>query len=161
MPDRPTADAVSTATPPQKSPHKDVDWIRVLVAVGLALLAVRWLNKTFFASDAPITVEADALGAGDLDTIIATSKQNELKFKSDFVGKQFSASGNFKEANKDLYRYHITVTIGTNDVFCETNDQQTLNLVSQLSADDTVKIYGLIDDTWMGDLQLKRCAVTR
>jgi hypothetical protein len=148
------------STKPKESKLTSSEWVRALIGLGILFFCGRWAYKEFLAPDEPpVVLGSDSLGAAQLDTILATAKANELRFKSEFAGKQFSASGQFKEANKDLRRYHIAVTIRSKEVACETMDPQTLNLVSKLSVGQPVRIYGLIEDTWMGDLQLKRCAV--
>ena len=148
----------------QQNPKPTVkDFLQIVISVGQIYHFWPQLKSSynyFFQDNSPVDVASDALGEASLATVISTSQTNDLRFKSEYVGKQFAADGKFKEANKDLGNYHIAVDVESREVACETTDASTLATVSGLSSGDNVRIYGVVDDTWMGALQLRRCGIT-
>ena len=102
------------------------------------------------------------LGAASLSKMVDTYRQNEARFKRDYVGKQFEDILPFRSAKESFFitdRYLIGFGTGgfTSDVDCTVADQAVMNRIVDWNKGDRVRVRGVVKDVLMGSVQLDGC----
>jgi hypothetical protein len=115
---------------------------------------------------ATITSAAHAadFGPSDIQRAIDTYGANELRFTRDFVGRSIEFTWVFRDASSRYFGSGYRITIGNGsfngNVDCVITDPIMLDKIVEWNKGQRVKVYGVIKDVTMGDLQLKECIIT-
>jgi hypothetical protein len=102
------------------------------------------------------------LGADSLSKMVDTYRQNEARFKRDYVGQQFEGILPFRSAKENFFiadRYMVGFGTGgfTSDVDCIVSDKAVMNRIVDWNKGDRVKVRGVVKDVTMGSVQLDGC----
>jgi len=105
------------------------------------------------------------LGPEDIQRAIETYKQNEIRFKRDFVGKTIGFTWTFYNAKGNFFDdSEVRVEFGggrfSGNVVCEDVDQKTKDLVIEWNKGQKASVSGTVNDVWFGNLHLKKCSIT-
>jgi hypothetical protein len=103
-----------------------------------------------------------SFGAKDIATITKTSWSNEMRFKRDYKDKPFQAALPVNRISENfLLKDRYTATFGKNiignNVTCYVSDKPTIELMMDWDEGQMVTVSGTIDDTILGDIELKDC----
>lgn len=113
------------------------------------------------ATPAPAAPPERRFGAADLATVMETSQTNEARFKRDFKGKLFSATGSFDSLQEMLGDQQVTVDVGEFQVMC-TGGKALAAKAIDWNSGDRVTISGSMTETLLGTvLYLNDCDVTK
>ena len=108
-------------------------------------------------SSSPVSLTTD-----DLPKIVSTYRENEIRFKRDFVGKLFSDVLPFRSATESMFSggsYRIGFGTGgfTSDVDCRVTSSADISRIVNWNKGEKIHIQGLVKDVTMGSVQLDRC----
>jgi pyruvate/2-oxoglutarate dehydrogenase complex dihydrolipoamide acyltransferase (E2) component len=122
-------------------------------------------QKAEAAAEAAKRAAEEALGADSLSKIVDTYRQNEIRFKRDYVGKQFDDVLPFRSAKAKIFSEdQYTVGFGkgmfVSDIDCTVSDKATMDRVIDWNKGDRIRIRGVIKDVTMGSVQLDRCQLS-
>jgi hypothetical protein len=109
-----------------------------------------------------LSSHAADFGPTDIAKAIDTYKQNEIRFKRDYVGRMISFGWTFAGASSRLFGgYRVEFGNGGwgDNVACDVKDQATLDKVVEWNKGQLVTVTGTIDDVSIGDLLLKNCTL--
>jgi hypothetical protein len=153
-----------------------VDWKRllglgVLVAIGMTIYGKTPPSTSSPASPAsaasvpsvPVPSNiTDPLHANSLPKIVDTYRQNEARFKRDFMGQQFEAVLPFNSAKESFFsrdKYLVGFGSGgfSSEVDCFVSDKAIMSRIVDWNKGDSVKVSGVIKDVTMGSVQLATC----
>ena len=106
------------------------------------------------------------LGADRLSKMVDTYRENEARFKRDYVGKQFEDTLPFRSAKENLFiadRYLIGFGRGvfTSDVDCTVADKAVMNRIVDWNKGDRIRVRGVVKDVLMGSVQLDGCLFSK
>lgn len=109
---------------------------------------------------------AQGLLSKDLETVVKTYRDNEARFKRDFVGKRFSDVVPFMEAKEDIFsqgKFRIGFGNGKiiSDVDCIVSSERAISEIANWNKGDQVKVEGVITDVIMGSVKLGNCKITK
>ena len=106
------------------------------------------------------------LSADGLSKMVDTYRQNEARFKRDYLGKQFEDTLPFRSAKENLFisdRYLIGFGTGvfTSDVDCTVADKAVMNRIVDWNKGDRIRVHGVVKDVLMGSVQLDGCLFSK
>jgi hypothetical protein len=109
---------------------------------------------------------AGSLSRSDLPTVVSTYRDNEMRFKRDFVGRQFSDVLPFKSAKENLIikgRYMVGFGKGnlTSDVDCTVTSPVEISTIANWNKGDQIRIEGVVKDVTLGSVQLDQCRLSK
>lgn len=107
-----------------------------------------------------------SLSGGDLQKIVGTYQENEMRFKRDFFGRQFSDVLPFRSAKESiLFEGKYLIGFGTgrflSDVDCEVTSPADVARIANWNKGDEIHIEGIVKDVTMGSVELDQCSLTR
>jgi hypothetical protein len=121
------------------------------------------LSITIVLATVAGAAHAADFGPNDIQRAIDTYRANELRFTRDFVGRSIEFTWVFRNASSRYFGSGYRVTIGNGsfngNVDCVVTDQTMLDKIVEWNKGQRVKVYGVIKDVTMGDLQLKECNI--
>jgi len=91
-------------------------------------------------------------------------RQNEARFKRDYVGKQFEDILPFRSAKESFLiagRYMIGFGTGGFTVDCMVSDKAVMNRIVDWNKGDRVRVRGVVKDVTMGSVQLDGCLFSK
>jgi uncharacterized protein len=102
------------------------------------------------------------LTGADLSRIVSTYRENEMRFKRDFLGRSFSDTLPFlktteKIFSKDVYRVSLGGGNISGDVDCTVSSPADIAVISNWNKGDNIVVDGVIKDVTLGSVQLEPC----
>jgi hypothetical protein len=127
-------------------------------ALGIILLA------TLSLSSEGLGQASGPFGAKDIEAITKTSRTNDIRFKRDYKGKPFKATLPVNTISEHfLWSNRYTATFGrgqfSGNVSCDVKDKATIGLMMDWDEGQMVTVSGTIDDTTLGNIDLKDCTL--
>jgi hypothetical protein len=119
------------------------------------------VKKLFMAASAVAalacgTANAQSFGVDDVDRIVEVSRNNDLKFARDYKGKIFTANVAYKKIVESTFGVGYTVYFDVG--WCSgVVDKAVLDRVVDWDTGRMVRLRGLIDSTFMGNMTLEHC----
>jgi hypothetical protein len=105
------------------------------------------------------------LSGSDLPKVVSTYRENEMRFKRDFLGKQFSDVLPFKSATENVFlKGSYLVGFGNNiisDVNCTVKSPTEISAIANWNKGDRIHIEGNVKDVTLGSVNLESCRLTR
>ena len=102
-------------------------------------------------------------GAADIQRAVKTYEANEVRFQRDFVGKSIDFVSVFNRASSRWIGNGYRITFGNGSfgggVDCVITDQTLLDKIVEWNKGQRVRIFGIIKDVTVGDLQLEQCKI--
>ena len=105
---------------------------------------------------------AEPLGMQHLTSMHETYKANQIRFKRDFVGRQFSGRIAFRTVRESIFddgEYTVEFGTGgfTSDIDCKISDPSVIDRIVEWNKGDMVTVSGVVRDSLMGSIQLSEC----
>ena len=124
---------------------------------NLSALFVATLSLGFAA-----TSYAENLGQQDHTSMHETYKANQIRFKRDYVGRQFVGRIPFRTVRENVFdKGKYTVEFGTggftSDLDCKISDPAVIDRIVEWNKGDMVTVSGIVQDSMMGSIQLSAC----
>ena len=105
------------------------------------------------------------LNGSDLPKVVSTHRENEMRFKRDFLGKQFSDVLPYKSASeKILVKGSYLVGFGNNiisDVNCTAKSPTEISAIANWNKGDRIHIEGNVKDVTLGSVNLESRTLSR
>jgi hypothetical protein len=141
----------------------------VLTAVGLITFAIAHASQQNSVTKAQInplrekvTMQSPAPTAlrngftHDISAIVATYKQNEARFRHEYVGRQLSARMRLSRVSENVIGETTRVDFGS--VHCNVPRGSNRAIIDWNKGDE-IDISGIIKDVWFGSVELERCSL--
>jgi TPR repeat protein len=106
------------------------------------------------------------LAADDLPKIAKTYRENEMRFKRDFFGKQFSGVLPFMSAKESMFSegtYSVGFGTGnfSSDIDCNVKSPAEIAEIANWNKGDKIRIGGVVKDVTMGTVVLEPCTLSK
>jgi len=106
------------------------------------------------------------LTGGDLKTVVGTYQENEMRFKRDFLGRQFSDVLPFRSTTESMFSkgsYRVGFGTGnfSSDVDCTANSPAEIAEIANWNKGDKIRIVGVVKDVTMGSVILDPCKLSK
>jgi hypothetical protein len=106
------------------------------------------------------------LSRADLPKIVSTYRENEMRFKRDFFGKQFSDVLQFRSATEHmLFKGTYIVGFGTgsfvSDLDCKVTSPAEISIIADWNGGDQIRIEGIVKNVTMGSVDLDQCRLSK
>ena len=124
----------------------------------------------FLATPAAATLarssSAISLSGADLPKIVSTYRENGMRFKRDFFGRQFSDVLPFRGATENMFfKGTYTVGFGTgsflSDLDCTVTSPAEISIIADWHKGDQIRIEGIVNDVAMGSVKLDPCSLSK
>ncbi len=114
----------------------------------------------------PVRSDIATLSGTDLPKIVNTYRENEMRFKRDFLGRSFSDTLPFlktteKIFSKDVYRVSLGGGNVFGDVDCTVSSKADIAVISSWNRGDNIAVEGIIKDVTLGSVQLEPCRLSK
>jgi hypothetical protein len=113
------------------------------------------------ASPKPEARVLGSLSGSDLPMVVKTYRENEMRFKRDFVGKPFGDVLPFKNASENvIFKGAYTVRFGkgfTSDLDCTVTSPVEISTIANWKNGDQILIQGNVKDVTLGSVNLDSC----
>jgi hypothetical protein len=109
---------------------------------------------------------AISLSSADLPKIVSTYRENEMRFKRDFFGKQFSDVLPFRSATENMFsKGPYIVGFGTggllSDLDCKVTSPEKISIIADWNKGDRIRVEGIVNDVNMGSVRLDPCSLSK
>jgi TPR repeat protein len=106
------------------------------------------------------------LGGDDLPNVVSTYRENEMRFKRDFLGKKFSDVLPFLKATEKLFsKDDYRVSFGTGkvlgDLDCTVASPAEISEIANWNKGDKIHVEGIVKDVTMGSVHLDPCSLSK
>jgi hypothetical protein len=102
-----------------------------------------------------------SLSGTDLPKVVSTYRENEMRFKRDFLGKPFSDVLPFRSATESTFikgSYLVGFGKGfTGDVNCTVKSPLLISTIANWNKGDQIQIDGIVKDVTLGTVNLDEC----
>ena len=139
--------------------------------MGLAALAVISMNNGHEVGATPTTVTASKsvtvkpiterpvdFTARDIETIVAVSRQNELRFNRDYKGRVFSDMLTFKSMTENTFGSDMHVSF--RGAYFFVSDKAMQQRMIEWNKGHRAKVTGVIKTTMFGDIALTNVVIS-
>jgi hypothetical protein len=133
----------------------------VLAAVGLITFVIAHASQQNNPPKEKVTMQSPApavLRNGfthDISAMVTTYRQNEARFRHEYVGRLFSARMRLSRVSENVIGETTRVDFGS--VHCNLPRGSNRAIVAWNKGDE-IEISGIIKDVWFGSVELERCS---
>jgi len=106
------------------------------------------------------------LNGSDLPKVVSTYRENEMRFKRDFLGRKFLDVLPFMNSKEKIFaKDSYTVSFGTGrvlgDVDCTVSSPAAIAEIANWNKGDSIHIEGVVKDVTFGSVQLNPCTLSK
>jgi hypothetical protein len=138
----------------------------ILIPLAFCVIVVSNLQQHYQEEAQPRAVVHDntpAFGIGDIEKIVADSRDNEPRFNRDYYGRRFDGTLPFKTASGGIGNYQVHFGQGEYNwdggVYCFFSNEDLIKEMADWPKGKMIHVQGTIHSTMFRELWLEKCAV--